>query len=141
MIRRNVTTPNLTLESRLLELLDAVSEPLTITTAVRDRDGRILDFRIQFVNQAAAEWAGLARETMVGRIAGELMPEFRADGFFDILTEVVETGEPYISPDARLEDKVTGGAWVGGTYAARVIRLGDGFISTWQRQAATPEPG
>jgi len=136
-----VTSPNTSLDSRLLVLLDAIEEPVSIAKAIRDRDGRLLDFRVEFVNQAAAAWAGVPRETMIGRIVGELLPEVRANGFFDILTNVVETGEPYSAPDARMDDTVTGGAWVGGIYAARVLRLGDGYISTWRRQAATPGPG
>lgn len=139
MIRRVSAFPP-RIEDQLLARLDAVSEPLTIATAIRDRDGRLLDFRVEFVNQAAADWAGVPREQMIGRIAGELLPEFRSGGFFDILLEVVETGEPYSSPDARMDDTVTGGAWVGGIYAARVIRLGDGYLSTWRRRANTPSP-
>lgn len=136
-----VSTPDPRIEDRLLALLDAIDEPISIATAIRDRDGRVLDFRVEFVNQAAAEWAGVTRERMIGRITGELLPEVRSSGFFDILTEVVRTGEPYSSPDAPMDDTVTGGAWVGGIYAARVIRLGDGYIATWRRQPGTPRPG
>ena len=66
MIRRSVTTPTPGLDARLLALLDAIDEPVSIATAIRDRDGRLLDFRLEFVNQAAAEWAGVPREAMIG---------------------------------------------------------------------------
>ncbi len=140
MIRRTVTTPNLSLDTRLLGLLDAIDEPVSIASAIRDRDGRILDFRLQFVNQAAAEWAGVPRESMIGLITGELLPEFRSSGFFDTLAEVVETGVPYHEAGAQVADAVTGGDWVGGIYDMRAIRLGDGYFSTWRRRAATPKP-
>lgn len=140
MIRPNVT-PRPALDTQLLALLDAIDEPVSIATAVRDRDGRLLDFRLEFVNQAAAEWAGVPREGMIGLITGELLPEFRSSGFFDTLAEVVETGVPYHEAGAQVADAVTGGAWVGGVYDMRAIRLGDGYFSTWRRRAATSKPG
>ena len=141
MIRRAVTTPSPSLDARLLLLLDAIDEPVSIASAVRDRDGRLLDFRLEFVNQATAEWAGVARETMIGLITGELLPEFRSSGFFDTLAEVVETGVPYHEAGAQVADAVTGGDWIGGIYDMRAMRLGDGYFSTWRRRAATPRPG
>jgi len=139
MLRRNVTTrPEL--DARLLALLDAIDEPVSIASAIRDRDGRLLDFRLEFVNLAAAEWAGVPRESMIGLITGELLPEFRSSGFFDTLAEVVETGVPYHEVGAQVADAVTGGEWVGGIYDMRAIRLGDGYFSTWRRQAATSKP-
>lgn len=135
------TTPSPALDARLLRILDAIDEPVSIASAIRDREGRLLDFRLEFVNQAAAEWAGVAREKMIGLITGELLPEFRSSGFFDTLAEVVETGVPYHEAGAQVADAVTGGEWVGGIYDMRAIRLGDGYFSTWRRQAATPRPG
>ena len=125
----------------LPELLDAIDEPVSVATAIRDRDGRILDFRLEFVNQAAADWAGVPRESLIGLITGELLPEMRSSGYFDNLRDVVETGRPYHQEGALVADAVTGGSWVGGIYDMRAIRLGDGYLSTWRRRAATPEPG
>ncbi|MEO5704043.1 MAG: PAS domain-containing protein [Candidatus Limnocylindrales bacterium] len=136
-----MTTPAPALDARLLALLDAIDEPVSIATAIRDRDDRILDFRLEFVNQATAEWAGVPRESMIGLITGELLPEFRSSGFFDTLQEVVETGVPYYEAGAQVADAVTGGEWVGGIYDMRAIRLGDGYFSTWRRRSATPKPG
>jgi hypothetical protein len=139
MIPRTLT-PNQDFDSHLLAILDAVDEPVSIARAIRDRDGRLLDFRLEFVNEATADWAGVPREVMIGRITGELLPEFRSSGFFDTLAEVVETGVPYHAAGARVEDAVTDGHWVGGIYDLHAIRLGDGYMSTWRRTAATPKP-
>ena len=81
MLPRNVTTTRPGLEQGLLA---------------------ILDFRLEFVNLAAARWAGLEREALIGLITGELLPEFRASGYFDALREVVETGRPYSARAPRL---------------------------------------
>jgi PAS domain-containing protein len=141
MLPRNVTTSRPELEQRLLGTLDAIDEPISIASAIRDRDGRILDFRLEYVNPAAARWAGVEREAMIGLITGELLPDFRASGYFDTLRDVVETGVPFHRDGAPVADTVIGGAWIGGTYELRAIRLGDGYMSTWRLQAAAPEPG
>lgn len=141
MLPRNVTTSRPELEERLLAVLDAIDEPVSVATAIRDRDGRILDFRLEFVNIAAARWAGVEREALIGLITGELLPEFRSSGYFDTLRDVVETGQPYFREGARVSDSVVGGGWIGGIYDLRAIRLGDGYLSTWRLRAAAPEPG
>ena len=140
MLRANVTTDLPPLADRILELLDAVDEPVSIASAIRDRDGRILDFRLEFVNQAVADWAGVPREALIGLITGEVLGELRSGGFFDTLVDVVETGIPYNHEGALVDDTVTGGNWVGGIYDMRAIRLGDGYLSTWRARAETPEP-
>jgi PAS domain-containing protein len=140
MLPRNVTTTRPELEQRLLTALDAVAEPVSIGTAIRDRDGRILDFRLEYVNPAAARWAGVERESLIGLITGELLADFRASGYFDSLRDVVETGVPFRRDSANVTDTVAGGAWIGGTYDLRAIRLGDGYLSTWRLVAAAPEP-
>jgi len=141
MLPRNVTTSRPELEDRLLTALDAIDEPVSIATAIRDRDGRILDFRLEYVNPAAARWAGVDREALIGLITGEVLPDFRASGYFDSLREVVETGIPFHRDSAPVADAVAGGSWIGGTYDLRAIRLGDGYLSTWRRRSAAPEPG
>lgn len=141
MLPTNVTTARPELERRLLDLLDAIDEPVSIASAIRDREGRILDFRIEFVNLAAARWAGVEREAMIGLITGELLPEFRSSGFFDTLCDVVETGRPHHEESAEVADAVIGGSWVGGQYDLRAIRLGDGYLSTWRVRVPSPAPG
>ena len=113
-----------------------------LARVLEDRfDVCLLDFRLEFVNDAAAAWAGVERSAMIGLITGELLPEFRSSGYFDTLREVVETGRPYHHEGALVDDTVIGGAWVGGIYDMRAIRLGDGYVSTWRRQAVSPGPG
>lgn len=141
ILPRNVTTPRGELSEALIALFDAIEEPVSIASAIRDREGRILDFRIEFVNVAAARWAGVEREAMIGLITGELLPEFRSSGFFDTLCDVVETGRPYHEESAQVADAVIGGSWIGGQYDLRAIRLGDGYVSTWRVRVPSPPPG
>ena len=46
MLPRNVTTPKAQIGQRLIGLLDARDEPISIAGAIRDRDGRILAIRL-----------------------------------------------------------------------------------------------
>jgi PAS domain-containing protein len=112
--------------------LDAIDHALSITTAVRDRDGKLLDFRLAFVNLAAARWAGLDRSAIIGRMAGQLLPGLRPTGLFAALQRVVETGEPYRRQAARYDDLVVDGRAVSGDYDLGAIRLGDGYLSVWR---------
>src|SRR4029078_4171403 len=135
MLPRNVTTSRPELEQRLLTAPAAVADPLPIGPAIRDRDGRILDSRLEYVSPAAARWAGVAREALIGLITGELLPDFRASGYFDSLRDVVETGIPFHRDSAPVADAVAGGSWIGGTYDLRAICLGDRYLSTWRPTA------
>ena len=141
MLPRNVTTSQPELEQRLLATLDAIDEPIAIGSTIRDRDGRILDFRFEYVNPAAASWAGVPRESWIGLITGELLPNFRASGYFDTLRDVVETGRPYFREGALVAGTVADGSWVGGIYDLCAIRLGDGYLTTWRQRSASPSPG
>ncbi len=140
MLPGNVTTTRPELEQGLLALLDAIDEPVSIASAIRDREGRILDFRIEYVNLAVGRWAGVPRESLIGLITGEILSELRSSGIFDRLCDVVETGRPFSAEGASVADAVTGGAWVGGLYDLRAIRLGDGYLSTWQVRETSPRP-
>ena len=140
MLAGNVTTSQPELEQRLFATLDAVDEPIAIGSTIRDRDGRILDFRFEYLNPAAAAWAGVGRESLIGLITGEVMPGFRANGYFDSLREVVETGQPFVREGAPVAGTIAG-TWVGGTYDLRAIRLGDGYLATWRLRSPAPEPG
>jgi PAS domain-containing protein len=136
-----VTTSETELEQRLLATLDAIDEPIAIGSSIRDRDGRLLDFRFEYMNPAAASWAGAGRESLIGLLTADLLPDFRAGGYFDSLREVVETGRPYAREGAVVAGRLAGGSWVGGTYDLRAIRLGDGFLTTWRRRSVSPAPG
>jgi PAS domain-containing protein len=140
ILPRNVTTSTSELEQHLLATLDGIDEPIAIGSSIRDRDGRILDFRFEYMNPAAARWAGMERESLIGLITADLLPEFRAGGYFDSLREVVETGRPYFREGASVAG-TAGGSWVGGLYDLRAVRLGDGYLITWRQRTASPQPG
>jgi PAS domain-containing protein len=116
--------------------LDAIPDPLSVATAHRDADGRLVNFRLAFANLAAARWSGLEREAIGGRMALDLLPELGPTGLFDALGDVVETGRPLLERGIRYSGSVTGGNVVDGTYELGAVRLGDGYVSAWRSSTA-----
>lgn len=113
------------------EALDGIDLPLTIATAIRDRDGRLLDFRLEFANLAAVAWAGLTREAMEGRLVTDLIPGLRSAGLYDALAEVVATGRPFHQHRQPYEGNVEEGRAFAAIFELHAVRLGDGYLSAW----------
>lgn len=111
--------------------LDAIVFPISVTTAVRDRDGRLLDFRLELVNLAAAAWAGLERGSVLGRLATELIPWLRPAGLFDELDRVVATGRPFHQHGQHYEGVVGEGRHFDAMFELMAVRHGDGYVSAW----------
>jgi hypothetical protein len=113
------------------EALDLIDLPLTVAAAVRDRDGRLLDFRLEFANTAATRWAGLARDAMVGRLVTDLIPGLRPVGLYDALAEVVASGTPFRQAGQPYEGNVEEGRSFAAVFDLLAVRVGDGYLSLW----------
>ncbi|HYL41116.1 MAG TPA: PAS domain-containing protein [Candidatus Binatus sp.] len=126
-------------DDRARAAIDSIGLPIAVTTAVRDRDGRLLDFRFAGVNLAAAAWAGLDRAAMLGRLATDLLPGLRPMGLFDELEQVVRTGKPF-RQTGRYVGIVEAGRPFDGTYDLLALRHGDGYLGAWAERddAGTP---
>ena len=120
-------------EARLHAALAALPvtslDPFGIYSAIRDASGRIVDFRVEYVNDAACKANGMAREEQVGRAVLEILPQHKETGLFDIYCRVIETGEPY-ETDAFLFqwDEPPNRRW----FDIRATKLGDGFAASWR---------
>ena len=104
-------------------------DPFGIYSAIRDASGAIVDFRIEYVNDAACRANGMAREEQVGRTVLDILPQHKESGLFDIYLRVIETGEPY-ETDAFLFqwDQPPQRRW----FDIRATKLGDGFAAAWR---------
>lgn len=127
-----MSAPRPVLDEAVRAALDEIAHPVSIATSLRDRDGELLDFRLLFVNAAAAAWAGQPRDSVIGRQVGELLPALRTSGLFDELQSVVATGKPFRKAGVRFADAEIDGRPVGGRYDLGAMRLGDGYLSAWQ---------
>ncbi|MBI3750448.1 MAG: PAS domain-containing protein, partial [Chloroflexi bacterium] len=131
-----MSVPRPFVDTTAREALDAIAVPLTIAAAVRDRDARLLDFRLDFANAAAADWAGLARDAMHGRLITDLIPGLRSAGLFDALAEVVARGRPFHQHRQPYEGNVEEGNAFAGVFELIAVRLGDGYLSLWSELPA-----
>ncbi len=119
-------------QSAVLEtMLDAV----TVSTAVRDATGRIVDFRLDYTNAASQAFYGRPADELVGRCWSELWPDLVGAEAFNALVHVVETGEPVELADYRgvlprpgRSDRLV--------LDLRVTRLGDGYVAAWREVSA-----
>lgn len=116
------------------QALDAMLDNVSVAHAVRDGDGEIVDFVIEFVNTPGSTGARRGTDGLVGQLICEVHPDWRASGMFDRFRDVVETGMPYQGHRVQYADAVTAES---GSFARRqqaywtlqVAKLGDGYIS------------
>ncbi|MGE5656973.1 MAG: PAS domain-containing protein [Actinomycetota bacterium] len=118
-------------EERFRTSIETMLDCFGIYTAIRDQQGQILDFRVQFVNQAACLNNQMSAEEQLGKGLCELLPAHRSSGLFDEYCQVVETGQPLVKNALFYEDKY-GQRQLIRAFDIRAAKLGDGFVATWR---------
>jgi two-component system, chemotaxis family, CheB/CheR fusion protein len=114
-------------DERLLTCLDNLLDCFAILSAVRDEDGRIVDFHFDYANGAACGSSGLGMEQQVGQRLLELMPDHRENGLFDRYRRVVETGESL---------RMTAVSWGERAFDIHAVKLDDGFAVSFRDVSA-----
>lgn len=109
---------------------DAQLEPQMIIEAVRDDDGRIVDFTYRFVNRATCENLGVPKERLIGRGLCETLPEFRDSGLLNRYADCVEAGTPVVIDDYSFTNAHRGEVRQCDIRAARAT--GDVLTITWR---------
>lgn len=102
-----------------------------IYKSIRDEKGRIVDFRIEYVNRAACESPTIKKEEQLGRHFGEIFPGYRLMGLFDEYCQVVETGKPLYKVGFFGED-VSNQHKLNRAFEVRATKLEDGFVACWR---------
>ncbi|PMB44084.1 hybrid sensor histidine kinase/response regulator [Fischerella thermalis CCMEE 5201] len=142
--------------------VETILDCFAIYSAIRDTSGKIVDFRIDYVNAAACENHGLTQEEQLGKWLCKLMPVHQTSGLFTEYCRVVETGQPLVK-ELLLEDGETEGQGGHGgqggqgghggrgewlitnhqqptinnqqstrAYDIRAVKFGDGVVVTWR---------
>ncbi|MFQ4146071.1 PAS domain S-box protein [Chlorogloeopsis sp. ULAP02] len=99
--------------------------------AIRDESGRITDFRVEYVNDAACLNNLMTREEQIGQGLCEILPGHRDCGLFDEYCQVVETGKPLVKDELIYEDNF-GHRRLVRAFDIRIAKFGDGFVATWR---------
>ncbi|MCU0536916.1 MAG: PAS domain S-box protein [Hydrococcus sp. Prado102] len=118
-------------EERFRTSVENLMDCFGIYSAVRDYSGRIVDFRVEYVNRAACEANRMTQEQQVGKRLCELLPAHRETGLFDEYCRVVETGTPLAKDFCLYSDEFNGQA-LARFFDIRASKLGDGFVASWR---------
>ena len=109
--------------------LDAMLDDVVVARAVRDDDGEIADFVIEFVNSHGSSGARRGNDGLVGQLICEIHPDWRTSGMFDRFRDVVESGIPYQGHRVQYADGMVEGNRRQAYWTIQVAKLGDGYIS------------
>lgn len=111
--------------------VDVMLDCFGIYAAVRDENGTIIDFRTEYVNDAACHNNQMTREEQIGHGLLELLPAHKSTGLFDEYCQVIETGEPLEKLQLFYED-VYGGKKLSRAFDIHAAKSGDGFVVAWR---------
>jgi diguanylate cyclase (GGDEF)-like protein len=117
-------------EERFRTAVGSMTDGFEIYSAVRDKQGQIADFFIEFVNDASCALRALSREDLVGRRLCQLSPTVHELGLFDQWVALVEATD-----DAGAVPRSVETVW-GPETGHRVVenrfsKFGDGFIAVF----------
>jgi PAS domain S-box-containing protein len=110
------------IESRFRGAIAASLDAFFLCESVRDRDGKVVDFKIVELNERGEQFLGHPRAELIDRTTAEIMPSIRESGLLDQLIEVVETGESF-EDEIQLEDDEGNVRWL----RHQVVRVDDGI--------------
>jgi PAS domain S-box-containing protein len=114
---------------RFKAALDSMLDQVAIGRAERGADGEIVDFTIEYVNEASADGAGRTGEDLVGQSLVELYPAWKDSGMFETFARVVDTGEPYLAERLEYSDELEDGTSFSGHWNLQVVPFGDGYLA------------
>ena len=112
-------------EARLRGAMEGSMDAFFLFEAVRDGDGRVVDFRFVDVNDRAARLLRRSRAELAGERILKVLPAMDELGFFARFAAVVASGEMLDEEYAVLSDAVDA-EWLHHT----VVRVGDGVAVT-----------
>ncbi|WP_342113667.1 sensor domain-containing diguanylate cyclase [Pseudoduganella sp. OTU4001] len=111
---------------KLHAAVDASLDALFLIKACRSggTGGEIMDFTLADVNERGARTLGYPAEEALGKRMGDMLPQWRSEGFFDKCLGVLRTGEPL---EEELESTLFGeSSWV----RHQIVAIEDGVAVT-----------
>jgi diguanylate cyclase (GGDEF)-like protein/PAS domain S-box-containing protein len=111
--------------SKFLAAVETSLDAFSILESVRDKSGKIVDFRIQYANANAEKMTGKSRSALMGQMLSEVTPITKTTGLFARCCKVVETGEP-LCEEHPVSQTIITASWV----RYQVVKLGDGLAIT-----------
>lgn len=108
-------------QTKLLnQIIESSTSGISVYEAIRNKEGKLLDFKLKLANQKSAEITAFKLEELYKYTVKELMVIRGQSNLFEVLSNVVETGEPvyteYFSPGRK--------QWV----AFSIKKFNDGYL-------------
>ena len=108
-------------------MLDGFPEAVGVLWAMRDGEGRIVDFSFGYGNPSILRAFRLPAATRDRYTLLEALPPMRGSRAFDAYIRVCETGEPFVHEVTY--DTPFGDGYMLGTWVERSAKLGDGIVN------------
>ncbi|RIV19052.1 PAS domain-containing protein [Fibrisoma montanum] len=121
-------------DALLLKLLDTASCGLLYSRALRNQQGRIVDFQVEQCNEAICQMTGIPRQQMLTQTMLTCDPRGLDSGILDRWAEVVETGIPqafdhyFVGQGRWLQQKLT--PYDGGILAS-FVDVSEARLNSW----------
>ena len=108
-------------------MLDGFPEAVGVLWAMRDHEGRIVDFSFGYGNPSILRAFRLPAATRDRYTLLEALPPMRGTRAFDHYIRVCDTGEPWVTEVTY--DTPFGDGYMLGTWVQRSAKLGDGIVN------------
>jgi signal transduction histidine kinase len=108
-------------------LFDGFPEAVGVLWAIRDADGRIVDFSFGYGNPSILRSFRLPAATRDRYTLLEALPRMRRSRAFDAYVRVCDSGEPWVHEVTY--DTPFGDGYMLGTFVERSAKLGDGLVN------------
>ncbi|HEY2600440.1 MAG TPA: ATP-binding protein [Thermoleophilaceae bacterium] len=108
-------------------VLDGFPELVGVLWAIRDDEGRIVDFAFGYGNPAILRSFRLPAATPDRYTLLQALPQMRDSTAFRAYTRVVDFGEPWVQEITY--DTPFGDGYMLGTFVERTMKLGDGLVT------------
>ena len=108
-------------------LFDGFPDSVGVLWALRDADGRIVDFTFGYGNPSILRAFRLPAATRDRYTLLEALPRMRGARAFDTYVRVCESGEPWVHEVTY--DTPFGDGYMLGTFVQRTAKLGDGLVN------------
>ncbi len=110
---------------------EVLLDQYVILRAVRDEAGLIVDFEVEFANEAACAYVHVARDDVIGKRLLALLPGRETARLVELYAGTVATGEPLVLDDMRYPDP-PGDARADRVFDVRASKLGNSLACTWR---------
>jgi len=118
-------------EKRFRKSIENMLDCFGIYSAMRNKAGHIVDFRIEYINSMGCKSNAMSKKDLLGKQILKVIPAYRNSILFEEYCKIVEKGEPFVADSMVFNDYYKGRKRQR-VFDIRAVKVGDGFISTWR---------